>query len=149
MLILDKKMKQAIKKHGIWSNSCSYIYPDGIVFTYNHKHTYKGKEFTDRITLKQKVNVPIYKRKSGDSEFKGRIVLHKSSLLLDGIRAEISCWFDGSIAMREKGIRYQAIAFVTNGGLEIHEVELPGLMAGYFTIQEGGRWNMDIDFPDE
>jgi hypothetical protein len=154
MLILDKKMKQAIKKYGIWGSSCVYIYPDGIVFSYNQTHTYKGKEFTDKVVIKQKADIKIYNMKTQGREFVGRIVCQKPSILLDGISNTIQCYYEGSIAMREKGINYQSISFTTNMGIEITEIELPGLMAGYITIQDGQRWdgktwNMDEDFPQE
>jgi len=131
---LDTKVKKIIKKNNSWT--CGYIYRDGICINTKEEHTYKGETFSKQKPYIFKGEIPIYYSNGHHKDkFKGRIVVHNPSLLLDGVKCVRIFLNNTSTKMKEMNITCDTVILETESGLKIHE-DMFHFLSSEFTIQD-------------
>ena len=104
-------------------DNCAYLYTDGIVL--NEKRTCKsGKEtFKKEFHHIFPCNIPVLisNHRNPDERFIGRLVIHNTTLLIDGID-HVQIYFNNqSERSKEMGIHIDTIILYTQSGMEIRE----------------------------
>ena len=117
---LETKIKKVIRKDSC--STCAYVYLDGVAVREVERHWHKGKEFSSENTYLQKGEIKIFiSNSNGEGPFKGRLVFHNPTLLLDGIDHIHIYRNNKSQKMEEIGLTCDTVTVVTNGGIKIHE----------------------------
>jgi len=138
---LDTKVKRIIKKDN--SRTCGYIYRDGICVNTREEHTYKGERFSKEIPYIFRGEIPIsYSNGHHEERFKGRIVVHNPSLLLDGVKRIHIFLNNKSTKMEEMNITCNTITLETESGLKIHE-DMFTFLSSEFTIQDDSKQTVE------
>jgi hypothetical protein len=147
MLKLDAKTKGIIRKDRF--GTCGYIYRDGIAIRYEERHTFKGEEFTKHHTVIVPGEIPIYMHnQNGEGPFKGRIVVHNSTLLLDGIEAIEIYRNTGSENSKKMCLHLDGLTLVTGSGMRIHENIFDFISSDYCIQNEKSSSVKDWETPD-
>jgi len=118
---LDVQTKRVIRKDE-WNHACAYVYTDGIVIRDMETHRYKGERFKKEkvYSIPGEVKVFIHNA-NGEGPFKGRLVFHNATMLLDGIK-DIKIYRNNtSNAMKERNISCDSITLRTLSGLEFRQ----------------------------
>lgn len=115
---LDAKIKRVIRKDE-FRHACAYVYKDGVVIRDMETHRYKGERFEKEKIYSVPGEIKVYIHNSnGEGPFKGRLVFHNATMLLDGIK-DIKIYRNNtSDAMKERGISCDTVTIRTLSGLE-------------------------------
>jgi len=118
---LDAKTKRVIRKDE-WNRACAYVYKDGVVIRDMERHHYKGEVFEKEKIYSVPGEVKVFIHNSnGEGPFKGRLVFHNATMLLDGIK-DIKIYRNNmSDAMKERNISCDSITLRTLSGLEFRK----------------------------
>ena len=143
---LDAKTKRLIRKDN--SYTCGYIYTDGIAVNTREEHTYKGERFSKDKPYVIQGEVPIYysNGRHHSERFKGRIVVHNPSLLLDGVKCVRIFLNNSSETMEKMNLSCTTVTLETESGMKIHE-DMFHFLSSEFTIQDTEKqtvtsWNV-------